>query len=161
MIETNRVPFDVKYRKEIESREYKIETYEGKSARIICWDAKDSKPIVALINYEDREALVKYYENGKISKDFHYLDLFIVNNMNEQKFTIEDLKPFDKVLVRNFNEWKIDFFSHYKTIIDINNKEIGIYVCMTGDKEKCVPYNQETEYLLGTSKEYQGKYKTW
>lgn len=77
------------------------------------------------------------------------------------KFTINDFKPFDKVLVRDFNEWKIDFFSYFKTVIDINSKEISIYVCMTGDKRECVPYNQETEYLLGTNKDYQGKYKTW
>lgn len=79
------------------------------------------------------------------------------------KFTVEDLKPFDKVLARTFNysEWKVDFFSHFKTVIDINHREINVYVCMTGEKSECIPYNQETEYLLGTTKEYQGKYKTW
>ena len=35
-----KIPFDIKYRPQIESGEYKVETNEGYSVRIVCWDAK-------------------------------------------------------------------------------------------------------------------------
>ena len=82
---------------------------------------------------------------------------------NNNRFTVKDFKPFDRVLVRVFNhgEWNADFFSHFETIIDINNREVNVYVCISGGKSECVPYNDETKYLLGTTQEYKGKYKTW
>ena len=35
-----KVQFDIKYRPQIESGEYKVETNAGDSVRIVCWDAK-------------------------------------------------------------------------------------------------------------------------
>ena len=35
-----KIPFDIKYRPQIESGEYKVETRDGKPVRIICWDKK-------------------------------------------------------------------------------------------------------------------------
>lgn len=55
------------------------------------------------------------------------------------------LKPFDKVLVRDFDadEWRCDFFSHYRD---------GLFYCVGNHWEQCVKY-EGNEYLLGTSKE--------
>lgn len=36
-----KIPFDIKYRPQIESGEYKVETRDGKPVRIICWNKKD------------------------------------------------------------------------------------------------------------------------
>ena len=59
--------------------------------------------------------------------------------MSEVKF-----EPFQKVLVRDENEdeWHADFFSH---IYD------GIYVCVGHPWKECLPYNDETAHLLGTT----------
>lgn len=56
-------------------------------------------------------------------------------------------KPFDKVLVRNYyNEvWKCDFY----------NFGIGVtHSCMiNGNFRQCIPYNEETAKLIGTTKD--------
>lgn len=44
-----KIPFDIKYRPQIESGEYKVETGDKKQVRIICWNRKlNHFPIVAL-----------------------------------------------------------------------------------------------------------------
>lgn len=54
-------------------------------------------------------------------------------------------KPFDKVLVRNYNyeNWKCSLFSHYKN----SNETEYIYVTITGSYIHCIPY-EGNEYLL-------------
>ena len=54
-MEQERIPFDIKYRHEIEAGKYLVQTRLGSPARIICWDKKcyypeDCYPIVALVN---------------------------------------------------------------------------------------------------------------
>lgn len=58
---------------------------------------------------------------------------------DDQKF-----KPFDKVLVRNsdIGVWSISLFSHYGSD--------GSPICMREKYEECIPYNDDTKYLLGT-----------
>lgn len=58
------------------------------------------------------------------------------------------LKPFDKVLVRNNDddEWVCDIFSH----ID----ELAFYYCVGTRWEQCIPY-EGNEHLLGTTKKQQ------
>jgi hypothetical protein len=60
-------------------------------------------------------------------------------------------KPFDKVLMRddNISEWRCGFFSHF-------NKKY----CVSGlHWIQCIPYNKETEHLVGTIQECPDKYK--
>lgn len=61
-----------------------------------------------------------------------------------------ELKPFDKVVVRcgEADKWSIDFFSH-----KISNG----YIC-TGDAYfgYCLPYNEETAKLIGTTNNVEG-----
>ena len=70
-------------------------------------------------------------------------------------FTIEDFKPFDKVLVRDElnDEWVPNFFSRF----------IGPYCeCMNGKEYvMCIPYNDDTKWMQFTRTNYEGKYKTW
>ena len=40
-------------------------TRDGRKARIICWDKKGLVPIVALIEYENSEIFLAYYNNGR------------------------------------------------------------------------------------------------
>lgn len=56
-----------------------------------------------------------------------------------------ELKPFDKVLVREeeYSEWQADFFSN----IDEDNR----FVCIGSTWSFCIPYNEETANLMGTT----------
>lgn len=58
-------------------------------------------------------------------------------------------KPFDKVLVRNYDDtvWSANYFSHYK---DNNGYH---YVCIDDSYIFCIPY-KGNEHLLGTTDPY-------
>ncbi len=75
-----------------------------------------------------------------------------------------DLKPFDKVICRRMCDahltysgdvWRIDLFSKYHDGWSLP------YHCMTDKYDQCVPYNNETEKLIGTRDDYTGIYRTW
>lgn len=73
------------------------------------------------------------------------------------KFDPKTLKPFDKVLTREFHGdiWYCGIFSH----IFQEKKN-----CMTIDHivhEYCIPYNEETKHLVGTSDEAPKFYRYW
>lgn len=76
----------------------------------------------------------------------------------EKQFTIDELKPFDKVLVRNYPHgafWKLGFFE-YKNPSGTVNIVSSEYVFT-----QCIPYNDETANLLNTTDDCPKKYKTW
>ena len=70
------------------------------------------------------------------------------------KFDVNTLQPFDRILVRfsgNLN-WQIGLFGYkYKKLIYSNGT---VYY-------QCVPYNEETKHLLGTSNDCPDYYKWW
>lgn len=63
-----------------------------------------------------------------------------------------EFKPFDRVLARDGenSRWRCDIFSHY------NNKDCDGYRfrCVGYTWKQCVPYNEQTAHLLGTTEEY-------
>lgn len=79
---------------------------------------------------------------------------------NAENKQIEDLpkkyefKPFQKVLAK-FDEdceWMPDFFYYY----DKSDSEMP-YVCIANGRAiECIPYNEETKHLLGTTDEWKG-----
>ena len=69
-----KVKFDLKYRQQIESGEYKVETANGRQVRIICWDAHNpyrESDVVALVSTEsgNSENILRYYSNGHLISD--------------------------------------------------------------------------------------------
>ena len=76
----------------------------------------------------------------------------------EEKFDVNTLQPFDKVLVRDFlNEgWMADFFER----IDENDVHYNAN-CVTSHWIQCIPYNEETKHLLGTIDDCPEYYKWW
>ena len=100
-----KIPFDIKYRPEIESGKYKVTTRDGRPARIVCWDAKYEQPIVALVCYnddvEDSEfysAQGRWYMDGDESPN----DLIIVTDEPEQS----EFEAFVYRVTTNKCEWK-------------------------------------------------------
>lgn len=63
-----------------------------------------------------------------------------------------ELKPFDKVLSRRCSEdyWVLNFYSH-------KSHKTGYHICIDGSSNLyCIPYNEETAHLLGTTDEWKG-----
>ena len=61
-----------------------------------------------------------------------------------------ELKPFDKVLIRDFESqaWQVSLFSY---------KDSDSYYCCNGcGWNQCIPYNEKTAHLLGTTGEWKG-----
>lgn len=77
---------------------------------------------------------------------------------NKDKFDPNTLKPFDKVLVRDnlVNFWKCDHFSY------VDDTHTGTYKYCTSLYYKfCIPYNDDTKHLVGTSDEAPEYYRYW
>ena len=74
----------------------------------------------------------------------------------KEKFDPKTLKPFDKVLVRNFriSKWRCEHFSYF------DNGDLNPYMTTTSYMF-CIPYNDETKHLVGTTKEAPPYYKYW
>lgn len=71
-----------------------------------------------------------------------------------EKFDVNTLRPFDKVLVRSGDNkfWTAGFFSYI----------VGQWViCVGGGIAKCIPYNEETKHLIGTAEDCPEYYKWW
>lgn len=70
------------------------------------------------------------------------------------KFDITTLKPFDKVLVRDFDNgiWDIEFFSRL-----LDGKH---FKCLDVSYTQCIPY-ENNQHLLGTTNDCDDFYKTW
>lgn len=66
-------------------------------------------------------------------------------------------KPFDKVLCRNSKDdtWEADFFARL-TRKEIDYTQSGKYLCVGDLWMYCIPYNEETAHLLGTTDEWKG-----
>ena len=74
----------------------------------------------------------------------------------EPKFDPKTLKPFDKVLVRDYSDdvWNCSILSHTQQKGRYN------YACINGANwEYCIPYNDDTKHLVGTTEEAPDYYR--
>lgn len=128
-------------------------------------DAIVSKVLIN-VRYGDYEVHYNEYRFGhnrslRLATDSEKQQLFDALAKEGKRWDIEkkqivDLKlkwtpkPFDKVVVRcgKADKWSIDFFSY---------KVSNGYIC-TGDAwfGYCLPYNEETAHLLGTTDDWEG-----
>lgn len=151
-----KVPFDLELAKKITNGEIegRIIRNDGANVRIVCWNYKSLSgeyPLLALVTngiFEESELYTsegkyKSWENRGTEDKY---DLSIELNKKEKY----QFKPFDRVLVRNFdyNKWSADIFSH----IDGDMHE-----CVGGIWNFCIPYNEKTAHLLGTTDNWEEK----
>lgn len=73
-----------------------------------------------------------------------YLEGNSINRKESKKFDFSSLKPFDKVLIRDSCKqcWCGDFFQYM---------EGSRFVCTSSDWTFCIPYNDDTKHLVGTT----------
>ena len=76
----------------------------------------------------------------------------------KEKFDPKTLKPFDRVLVRNFkiHIWKCEHFSYF-----IKEGYNYPFMCSSTSYTFCIPYNDETKHLVGTNDEAPEYYRYW
>ena len=74
----------------------------------------------------------------------------------KERFDPKTLKAFDRVLCKNgLDIWRCDFFSSYMETYVCQN------VCISGSYSYCIPYNDDTKHLVGTTDEAPDFYKYW
>ena len=122
------------------------------------WALNGYNETVRFATEEEKQKLLKAIkDNGyKWNAETKTLEKLV-----KPRFDPKTLMAFDKVLVRLTKDciWNATFFSHY-------DKEVnwGCYPCVTTSCKsysKCIPYNDETKHLLGTSDEAPEFYRYW
>ena len=88
------------------------------------------------------------------SKDQRDWSKFKAPWYKKDKFDPKTLKAFDRVLVRDrdVEHWICGLFSH------IVNDE---YLCIGSCYKHCIPYNDDTKHLVGTTDEAPEYYRYW
>lgn len=104
----------------------------------------------------------RYFLNGECvlfpSKDQRDWNKFTAPWYKKEKFDPKTLKPFNKVLVRDsdVDVWQCEMFSHF-----CSRETTYPFFCCGSPYYYCIPYNSETEHLLGTTEEAPQYYKYW
>ena len=91
------------------------------------------------------------------SKEQRDWSKFVAPWYKKDRFDPKTLKPFDKVIMKNnLNEWTCAIFSH------ISDYNYG-FPCNCCDRvyRYCIPYNDETKHLVGTTDEAPEYYRYW
>ena len=111
------------------------------------WVAKDGK---ALSEYDGECTLFPSKDQRDWSKFIRFWDMPKV-----ERFDPKTLQPFDKLLVRPHPcaHWRPDFYA-----FKINATVRTIGGC---DSRMCIPYNNDTKYLVGTTQDCPKYYKWW
>lgn len=99
-----------------------------------------------LATEEEKQKLIDELKASKEPKAKECLKILGIEVKQEYEFN-----PFDKVLVRdNGRFWICSLFSH------ISKKQDKYkYITVTGSFESCIPYNEQTAHLLGTTENYE------
>ena len=102
------------------------------------------------------------------SKDQRDWSKFTAPWLKKKKFDPKTLKPFDKVLVRDSDgtallveqdetRWKCALYSHERGNESIPYK----YATTDSPYVYCIPYNEDTKHLVGTTEEAPEFYRYW
>ena len=135
----NKIPFNIKYRKDIENKKYRVVDLDNNPVEIIYWERDGSingnaefQPVIGLRN--NGKEIIESTKDGKIytaAKGSHQ-GLFLIDNNDFYDFT--QMKPFTPVLVRNEDNqtWFAAFFDSFNgNSFRIIGNEI---------KYQCMPY---------------------
>ena len=91
------------------------------------------------------------------SKDQRDWSKFTAYWYKKDKFDPKTLKPFDRVLCKNgIDLWKAELFSHYDC-----RREYYPFRCVGNGYLYCIPYNDDTKHLVGTTEEAPEYYRYW
>ena len=101
--------------------------------------------------YQDEECLLF---PSKEQRDWSKFERFW-DKPKVERFDSKTFQPFDKVLARDEDCcWTADLFSHI-------DDSIGRVCCSWYSWKQCIPYNDETKNLVGTTDDCPEYYKWW
>ena len=120
--------------------------------------ATDIDSGISEVSFTKRGTCLRYFDGectlfpSKDQRDWSKFERFW-DKPKKEKFDVNTLQPFDKVLVRDYlNEcWNVDIFG-----FTLNN-----YIRCTTTWRYCIPYNEETKHLVGTKEDCPEFYKWW
>ena len=100
---------------------------------------------------EQRDVLIKAMNDAEYKWN---TETNTLEKLAEPKFDPNTLQPFDKVLVRNFpvSIWQCGIFSH---------QHFNQYFVYNDTYKFCIPYNNDTKHLIGTTDEAPEYYRYW
>ena len=112
-------------------------------------------------NKDDVYEITKVYDDSYGIAGFTWMIYMKYQDQYElvpNKFDPKTLKTFDKVIVKYIENkiWRIEYFSY----IDEKNKDYP-FCCLSDAYAYCVPYNDETKHLIGTTEEAPEYYSYW
>ena len=81
---------------------------------------------------------------------------FIAPWLKKERFDPKTFKAFDRVLAMNSSTWHCATFSHLR-----NTKSEFVYDCGGIYFRYCIPYNDDTKHLVGTTDEAPEFYRYW
>ena len=92
------------------------------------------------------------------SKEERDWSKFNLKKPKQPKFDPKTLQHFDNVLVRDNNSerWRVQLFSNI-----IEGDVDYPYLCINNPYRYCIPYNDDTKYLVGTDEEAPEYYRYW
>jgi hypothetical protein len=110
-----KIPFDIKYRPEIESGKYKVVTSCGEPCQIVKWDCRGQYPLLVLIDDGDTDDAAFYAENGENIGSM--INLYIVTD--EPDYSVEFVQRVNNCITIFTNDGKFDHYKvDYSGIID-------------------------------------------
>lgn len=100
-----------------------------------------------LATEEEKQRIIDALKESKDHKSYGCLKRFFgIEEKTEHEF-----KAGQPVIgIDGRGEWRYDLFSHYNP-----KYQNGNYVCSARSYSKCLPYNEQTAHLLGTTENYE------
>ena len=98
---------------------------------------------------------------SKDQRDWSKFERFWDKPEKVERFDPNTLKPFDKILVRkvytpwNISPWSCEYFNY------IHPNTPHLVNGISSKYDICIPYNDETKHLLGTTDDCPEHYKWW
>ena len=123
-------------------------------------------PRIYFVDENNRSIIFGYYRDGRLydtkgectifpSKDQKDWSKFDAPRYKKDEFDPNTLKPFDKVIARlNQGPWCCELFSFIE-------EGTNLVKCCGAYYTHCVPYNDETKHLVGTTNEAPEYYRYW
>ena len=102
--------------------------------------------------------VIEYEDSGECtlfpSKDQRDWSKFTAPWLKKERFDPKTLRTFSKVICRNEGIWTCSLFSHMYNSYTSTCINSTHYKC-------CIPYNDDTKHLVGTTEEAPDFYKYW
>ena len=115
----------------------------------------------------DNNSTDEFTKDGRIFEDYNGECMLFPSKdqrdwskfkVKKPKFDPKILQPFDKVLVQysNSENWMVQLFSYI-----MEGEKYEPYACIAYNYKYCIPYNDDTKHLVGTTEEAPEYYRYW